>query len=78
MTTKPSRQSAAATGTVNGRVITLDAPVPALEGKRVRVLLRPAEEPEQPLDPEQQAALWKEWVDHGEQGPLSGEADEFP
>ena len=78
MTTKSRKDPATATGTVHGRVITLDLPVPELEGCRVRVLLRPAEEPEIQLGHEQQAALWRDWVEHGAQGPLDDGEEGFP
>lgn len=70
MTTKSVSEPASAIGTVHGRVITLDSSVPELDGCRVRVLLRPAEDPEVSLDRQQQADLWRAWMERGEQGPI--------
>jgi hypothetical protein len=58
--------SAALTGRVHGRVIELDAPLPDLEGQRVRVMVEPVGEPDK-------AALrraWDAWVHEAEDGPL--------
>lgn len=61
--------SAAATGVLHGNTITLDAPVPPLEGQRVRVLIALAES-ELQLRPEQQAEAWEQWAKSGPQGPI--------
>ena len=64
------------TGLVKGQTIALDERVPELEGKRVRVLVEPADEAG--LGPDQ-AAVWREWVDRGPQGPIDDDgAPEFP
>ena len=78
MATKDSKEPAMATGTVHGLVITLDALVPELEGRRVRVLLRPTEDPDVPLGAGRLEGLWQEWLEHGEQGPLDDGEDAFP
>jgi hypothetical protein len=77
MTTKPT-EPAKATGTVHGRVITLDVAVPELDGRRVRILLGPVDEPDLSLDARQNALLWQEWVERGEHGPLDKEDAGFP
>jgi predicted thioesterase len=65
------------TGTVHGSTITLDAPVPPLDGRRVRVVLEAADTADLVLSEQEQDRLWREWVDHGPQGPLDGE-DTWP
>jgi hypothetical protein len=60
---------AAATGVLRGNTITLDAPVPALEGRRVRVIIAP-EDIELSLPTDEQAGPWDEWVRQGHQGPI--------
>ncbi|MCK6556596.1 hypothetical protein L6Q96_18765 [Candidatus Binatia bacterium] len=67
---------AAVTGFVRGSTVTLDEPVPPLEGKRVRVTLEPlrSEEVEIELSAEEQHRMLGEWAVHGPQGPL--DADE--
>ncbi|HEX2880076.1 MAG TPA: hypothetical protein VHO25_11150 [Polyangiaceae bacterium] len=68
---------AAATGTLHGNTITLDAPVPVLEGKRVRLVIEP--EDEKQLSADEQRTLWSLWVKLGPQGPLEDDAEpEFP
>ena len=78
MTWNGTDKRAVATGTVRGRVITLDAPVPGLEGRRVRVLLSPADDLEAPLNLEQNEMLWTEWIERGEHGPLDDEEGDYP
>jgi hypothetical protein len=69
---------AAVTGVLRGNTITLDAPVPPLEGRRVRVIIAP-EDIELALPTDEQARLWDEWVRQGPQGPLEDEGEqEFP
>jgi hypothetical protein len=64
------------TGRLQGNTITLDAPVPLLEGQLVKVLVEPLDDPEAQISPTAQAALWQEWVLRGPQGPLEeGDAD---
>jgi hypothetical protein len=68
---------AAATGTLHGNTITLDEPVPVLEGKRVRLLIEP--EDERLLSPQEQSESWALWVQRGPQGPIADDAEpEFP
>jgi hypothetical protein len=59
----------AATGLLHGNTITLDTPVPSLDGQRVTVIITPAEE-ESVLSAEENARLWDEWVRRGPQGPI--------
>lgn len=69
---------AAATGVLHGNTITLDAPVPPLDGQRVRVIIVPADE-DLELAAAEQARLWDEWVQRGPQGPIEDETEpEFP
>lgn len=65
------------TGFVKGQTIALDERVPELEGKRVRVLVEPADDSNLGSN---QAAAWHEWVDRGPQGPIDDDegAPEFP
>jgi hypothetical protein len=77
--------SAAATGTLHGKVIDLDDALPALDGKRVRVLVEPEESPATDddqasrLSSDDQRRLWAEWVRLGPQGPLEVEGEtDFP
>ena len=66
----------ALTGHLKGRTITLDETVPELDGKRVRMVVEPAEETDATIDT---VALWREWLERGPQGPLEDEAGpEFP
>ena len=64
-------------GTLHGTTITLDAPVPPLDGQRVRVVVERAPD-EAVLTPEENAALLREWAAHGPQGRIDTEADDFP
>jgi hypothetical protein len=53
-------------------------PVPALEGRRVRVIIAP-EDIELSLPTDEQAGPWDEWVRQGPQGPIEDEGEqEFP
>ena len=64
------------TGLVKGQTIALDERVPELEGKRVRVLVEPAEASDAGADRD---AIWHEWVERGPQGPIEDDGDpEFP
>lgn len=64
----------AVTGILRGTTITLDAPVPPLDGHRARVIVEPADE-EADLSPVENAALLKEWAAHGPQGPIEDDDD---
>ncbi len=67
-----------ATGTLEGRTITLDEAVPALEGRRVHVVIEPVVESIK-LSSEENLALWRDWVERGDQGPLTDEGEpQFP
>lgn len=64
------------TGRVTGKTVMLDERVPELEGKRVRIVMEPADETDASIDT---FRLWREWCERGPQGPLEDEADaEFP
>jgi hypothetical protein len=70
--------SAASTGILHGNTITLDAPVPPLEGQRVRVIIALAED-DTLLRPEEQAKAWSQWVANGPHGPIEDDGEpEFP
>jgi hypothetical protein len=48
-----------------------------MDGKRVRVLLEPLDD-EKRLTAEEQRDAWREWVEHGPQGPIEdGDAPEL-
>ena len=69
--------SAALTGRIHGSVIELDAPVPALEGQRVRVVVEPVDEPAIGADALRDA--WNSWVTTGPDGPIADDDEpEFP
>jgi hypothetical protein len=74
MNPEDMRMTASRHGVVSGRTITLDADVPPLEGKRVRVLIETAEDSDLKIQPDEQARLWQQWMSQGPQGPL-GEED---
>lgn len=64
------------TGRVTGRTITLDEVVPDLDGKRVRMVVEPADETDVAIDG---VRRWREWLEHGPQGLLDDDAEpEFP
>lgn len=67
-------------GLLRGNIITLDSAVPPLDGKRVRVLLEPVNEMESKLSAEAQRDLWRQWVEHGPQGPIEDDESDpgFP
>lgn len=65
-----------ATGRVHGNTITLDEPVPPLEGMRVRVVLETVEESEIDLSAEERSRLWSAWRETGPQGPIESEGDD--
>ena len=66
--------AAALKGRVLGKTIVLDDSVPPLDGRRVLVVLEPAEEPE--IDQAQNLEVWKAWAASGPQGPI--EDDDEP
>jgi hypothetical protein len=66
----------AVTGVLHGATITLDAPLPPLDGRRVRVIIEPVDERE--LSAAENAALLREWAARGPQGPIEDEDDNFP
>lgn len=67
------------TGLVHGDHIALDAPVPDLEGRRVRIVLEPVEDVEHAIDPGEQRQLWQEWMKTGPHGPIEdADGPDFP
>jgi hypothetical protein len=67
-----------ATGTLQGKTITLDEAVPALEGRRVHVVIEAVVE-DRKLSNDENLKLWTEWVRRGEQGPIADDGEpEFP
>ena len=66
---------AAVTGVVRGSTVTLDEPVPPLEGQRVRVMLEPlsSDESELELSAEEHRRVLREWAERGPQGPLNAD-----
>ena len=62
------------TGVLEGKTIRLDHSVPPLEGKRVRGVIAPEEE-DPKLGAEEQARLWRQWVEHGPQGPIEDDGE---
>jgi hypothetical protein len=68
------------TGWVHGNTITLESPIPPLEGKRVVLRIEEsAEDPDERLSAEVQARLWRDWAAAGPQGPIEDEGEpEFP
>ncbi len=65
-------------GRVEGKTIVLDRPVPALEGKRVRVVIS-ADEEETALSAEAAKEAWSTWAARGPQGPIDEDLEtEFP
>ncbi|HKO48948.1 MAG TPA: hypothetical protein VJV79_14550 [Polyangiaceae bacterium] len=70
--------SAAVTGILHGNTITLDGPVPPLEGQRVRIVIALMDE-EVELAPGEQAKAWNDWVTTGPSGPIEDDGEpEFP
>jgi len=64
---------AAVTGVVHGSTVTLDEPVPPLEGQRVRVTLEPLPPDDRALSADEQHRLLREWAEHGPQGPIDSD-----
>jgi hypothetical protein len=70
--------TSAATGVLHGNTITLDGPVPPLEGQRVRVVIALADDDAQ-VAPAEQAKAWSQWIASGPQGPIEDDGEaEFP
>lgn len=67
----------AMTGVVHGNSVVLDAPVPPLEGRRVRVELE-AIDGEATAPPEALRTAWQAWVVGGSQGPLDHDETDVP
>ena len=65
-------------GTIHGNVITLDQPLVALDGKRVRVVIVPIEDADLALDSNAQTRLWKDWIQRGPKGPIEDDDAGFP
>jgi hypothetical protein len=73
-----AQQATDASGILHGKTITLDGPVPALDGRRVHVLIAPEDE-DVKLSKQEATELWHKWVLSGEQGPISDDGEpEFP
>lgn len=70
--------SVAVSGRVRGNTITLDHNLAELEGKRVRVVVEPADDLEQTLSTEQQALLWQAWIERGLQRPITEKDETLP
>jgi hypothetical protein len=66
----------AVTGVLHGTTVTLDAPLPRLDGRRVRVFIEPVIEEPDPSAAEN-AELLRQWAARGPQGPIDDEED-FP
>jgi hypothetical protein len=68
------------TGWIHGNTITLEAPIPPLEGKRVFLRIEEsAEDLDVILPADVQARLWRDWAETGRQGPIEDEGEpEFP
>ena len=66
----------AVTGVLHGMTVTLDAPLPRLDGRRVRVFIEPVAE-EHELSAAENAELLRQWAARGPQGPIDSEED-FP
>jgi hypothetical protein len=64
------------TGVLHGTTITLDAPVPPLDGHRVRVIVE-ADDDELELPQADNVALLREWAARGPQGPIE-DSEDFP
>lgn len=66
-------------GVLHGATITLDAPIPPLEGRRVRVVIEPENDSDKDreLSPAENATLLRAWAQRGPQGPIDGDED-FP
>jgi hypothetical protein len=64
---------AAISGIVHGKVIELDELVPALDGRRVRVVVEPMDE--SPADPNELRHAWDAWVAQGPQGPIDDDGE---
>jgi hypothetical protein len=64
-------------GLVQGRTVVFDEAIPPLDGKRVRVVLEPVDEPE--LTSVANTEAWRQWLASGPQGPIEDEGEpEFP
>ncbi len=73
-----AQEATGASGLLNGKTITLDAPVPSLDGRRVHVVIAPEDE-DVKLSEGESTELWHEWLRSGEQGPISDDGEpEFP
>ena len=65
------------TGVVHGNTITLDLPIPPLDGRRVRAVVELVDATDLVLSEQEQDQLWREWVDQGPQGPIDAD-DAWP
>ena len=62
-------------GIVRGNTVILDEPLSEMDGHRVSVELR--KDPSAPTA-EELARAWADWVQGGEQGPISDEGEAWP
>ena len=65
----PAVAGVTATGIVHGNTITLDAAVPELQGRRVRLTIELADDDVQ-LSRDQHMSAWAQWVERGPSGPI--------
>lgn len=66
----------ALTGVIKGSTVVLDHSVPALEGKRVVVLVQSPEDSS--LVKAEQDVAWKQWAEGPLQGPIDDADPSFP
>ncbi len=64
---------AAISGVVHGKVIELDEAVPALEGRRVRVVVEPFDEIT--TDPAELVRAWDAWAARAPDGPIEDDGE---
>ena len=66
------------TGRLHGNQITLEENPAQLEGRLLRIVVEPIEDPELQLSPEEQRAALNAWIERGPQGPLEDDdGDDF-
>ncbi len=73
---REQRDMTTLTGVVKGSTIALDKNVPELDGKRVRLVVEPADGTDAVVE---NAALWRDWIERGPHGPIENETEaDFP
>jgi len=65
-------------GVVRGTSIALEEPIPALDGRRVSVVLEAVDADATDASPEELRSAWDLWVASCRQGPLEDEGDGWP